>query len=44
MLVTSALCVGSGRARDKWWSDRWGCGRLGLGVGVCTVHRLDICN
>ena len=35
LLVASAVCVGSCRARDEWW----GCGRFGEvcggGVGVC---------
>ena len=23
-----SVCVGSGRARDEGWGDRWGCGRF----------------
>ena len=37
LLVASAVWVGSGRARDEGWGDRWGCGRFVRGVGVCTV-------
>ena len=42
--VASAVCVGSGRARDEGLGDRWWCGRFGEvcvggGVGVCTVHK-----
>ena len=40
-LVASAVCVGSGRARDEGCADRWGVGGL-RGVGVCTMHRLDV--
>ena len=29
MLVASAVCVGSGRARDGGWGERRACGRLG---------------
>ena len=47
MLVASAVCVGSGRARDGGWGERCACGRLGDvcgegGVGVCTVQRLVV--
>ncbi len=47
MLVASAVCVGSGRARDGGWGERRACGRLGDvcgggGVGVCTVQRLVV--
>ena len=46
LLVASAVCVGSGRARDEGWGERQGCvGGMGAfvvggGVGVCTVQRL----
>ena len=48
MLVTSAVCVGSGRARDEGWGERCACRRLGDvcggggGVGVYTVQRLVV--
>ena len=29
LLVASAVCVGSGRARDGGWDERRACGRLG---------------
>ena len=32
-LVASAVCVGSGRARDGGWGDRWRVGGLWEGVG-----------
>ena len=46
MLVASAACVGSGRARDEGWGETRACGRLGDVCGgggvvvVCTVQRL----
>ena len=41
------MWVDRGRASYGGWSDMWGCGRLGRfvvegGIGVCTVHRLDV--
>ena len=44
MLVASAVCVGSGRARDGGWGERRACGRLGdvcgagEGGGGRSVH------
>ena len=37
--------MGSGRAMDEEWIDRWaGWGTLviGEGIGMCTAHRLDV--
>ena len=49
LLVASAVCVCSGRARDEGWGDSLGGGvggsgrfLVGGGVGVCTVHRIDV--
>ena len=40
MLVASALCVGSGRARDGGWGEKCACERLGdvCGGGGRSVH------
>ena len=38
LLVASAVCVGSGRARDEGWGDRWGVGVRGCLCGVLGVR------
>ena len=46
LLEANAVCVRSGRTRDEWCGDRWGCGGLGGlwggGVGMYTVNRLYV--